>query len=61
MFISLRQNKTWGYGIASQFLVQSLFQAKTTRLLKSAGRDSSCEVCLRLPRLEILMTPENSI
>lgn len=36
-----------------QFLVQSLFQAKTTLLPKSAGRDSFCEVCLRLPYFKI--------
>lgn len=60
-FISLRQTKTWEYGIASPFLIRSLFQAKSTLLLKSAGGDGSCEVCLRLPHLEILMTPENSI
>lgn len=44
-----------------QFLFQSLFQAKTTLLPKSAGGDSFFEVCLGLPYFKIFMAPENNI
>ena len=59
--ISHGQNKTWECWIAGQFLFQSLFQANTMPLPKSAGGDGFCEVCFRPPHLEILVAPENSI